>query len=68
MMNCRQATALLSQALDRELTLAERAELKIHLMMCSGCRNFGQQMHELRDITRLYAKGSPTEKNSDDEP
>jgi hypothetical protein len=24
-------------------------------------------MHELRDITRLYAKGSSTEKNSDDE-
>ena len=67
MMNCRQATALLSQALDRELTLEERAELKVHLMMCSGCRNFGQQMHELRDITRLYAKGSSTEKNCDDE-
>jgi len=68
MMNCKQATALMSQALDRRLTIAERAELKLHLMMCSGCRNFGQQMHELRDITRLYAKGTSTEKNNDDEP
>jgi len=25
--------------------------------MCSGCRNFAQQMNLLREITRTYAKG-----------
>ncbi len=57
MMNCKQATALLSQQMDRPLTLRERMSLRFHTMMCSGCRNFDDQMHDLRHITRVYAKG-----------
>lgn len=57
MMNCKEATALLSQQMDRPLTRKERLLLKFHLMMCSGCSNFDNQMHDLRQITRVYAKG-----------
>lgn len=57
MMNCKEATALLSQQMDRPLTRKERLLLKFHLMMCSGCNNFDNQMHDLRQITRVYAKG-----------
>jgi hypothetical protein len=57
MMNCRKATRLLSEAQDRELSLPERAALRLHLMLCSGCRHFGMQIPTLRQIARAYAKG-----------
>jgi predicted anti-sigma-YlaC factor YlaD len=57
MLNCRAATQLLSEALDRELSLADRMNLKMHVMMCSGCRNFGQQMKVLRAASDHYAGG-----------
>lgn len=58
MMNCQQATRLLSDAQERELSLKDRATLKLHVMMCSGCHNFAKQMGVLRNIARDYAKGS----------
>lgn len=65
MMNCQQATRLLSDEQERELSLKDRATLKFHLMMCSGCRNFGKQMGTLRDIAHHYARGSENEKDAD---
>lgn len=64
MMNCQQATRLLSDAQERELSLKDRAALKFHVMMCSGCRNFGKQMGTLRDIAHGYAKGTETDENA----
>lgn len=61
MMNCQQATRLLSDAQELKLSLKGRAALKMHVMMCSGCRNFAQQMGDLRDIARAYAKGTEAE-------
>ncbi len=52
MLDCRQATQLMSQRMDRRLGLAERMGLKLHLMMCGGCRNFGRQMNFLRESLR----------------
>ncbi|WP_027856776.1 zf-HC2 domain-containing protein [Marinobacterium jannaschii] len=65
MMNCKQATRMLSDAQERPLTLKERSTLKLHLMMCSGCRNFGDQMQSLRGFARDYSHkpgdGDPSE-------
>ncbi len=52
MMNCQQATRLMSEAQERPLSLKEQAELKVHTLICSGCRQFGQQMLLLRQLTR----------------
>jgi predicted anti-sigma-YlaC factor YlaD len=57
MMNCQQTTRLLSDALERELSIKERTSLKVHTMMCSGCRNFGKQMGTLRGLTHEFVKG-----------
>lgn len=57
MLNCREATRLHSEAQERELTFKERTLLRMHVAMCSGCRNFGEQMKFLRDAMRAYAKG-----------
>lgn len=58
MKNCREITRLLSEAQERELTLNERASLRLHTMICSGCRNFGRQVDILRDISRAYSRGA----------
>lgn len=57
MLNCKEATQLLSESLDRELSLSDRMNLKMHVMMCSGCRNFGRQMQVLRAASDDYASG-----------
>lgn len=58
MMNCRQATELLSQSLDRPLTFQEKMKLRFHLVICSGCRNFSLHMGKLRSYSRTYVSMS----------
>jgi len=57
MMNCREATQLMSASQERKLSLPERMLLGMHTMMCKGCYNYKQQMRTLRTISRAYAKG-----------
>jgi hypothetical protein len=38
MMNCKEATQLMSHDLDRKLSRAERLGLWLHLLVCKGCR------------------------------
>ncbi len=57
-MNCRQATRALSDAQDRNVCLRVRVELKLHVMMCSRCRNFAEHMAVLRTLARAYAKNT----------
>ena len=59
MMNCKSATQLLSQKLDRDLSLAEKAGLKLHTSMCSGCRNVGEQMQALQSLSKNFVKQQP---------
>jgi hypothetical protein len=52
MMNCREATALMSQEQDRRLSLAERIGLRLHVLICTGCTNYRRQMAVLRAACR----------------
>ncbi|WP_175697858.1 zf-HC2 domain-containing protein [Burkholderia ambifaria] len=45
---CRDVTRLLSDALDRSLTLHERLQVRVHLPACSGCRAYRGQIAVLR--------------------
>lgn len=53
-MNCKDATRLMSEEQDRPLGTGERASLKFHLFICSGCSNFRQQLGALRRMCRHY--------------
>lgn len=66
MLNCTEATRLFSESQERKLDFKERMSLKMHSTMCSGCRNFGEQMKALRLTARAYAKseGDGTERNT----
>lgn len=57
MLNCYEVTRLLSAAQDRPLSLQERLRLRLHLLLCGGCRHFGQHMKVLRLSARGFARG-----------
>lgn len=61
MMNCKQATRLLSESQDRSLTTKEKMTLKLHITLCSACRRFGQQMHQIRALSKAYSNPESTE-------
>ena len=52
MMNCREAARLMSDELDRELGASRRFALRLHLLLCRGCRHYRQQMAFLRRACR----------------
>jgi len=56
MLNCRDATRLMSEAQDHTLTLPQRISLKIHTVICKGCKNFERQMNALHQISKSYVK------------
>jgi hypothetical protein len=55
MMNCHDATFLMSQGRERALTFSERMKLRLHVGMCRGCANFERQLPRLGDAARAYA-------------
>jgi len=57
MLNCRQATELMSQEQDRPLTLVERLGLRLHVWICAGCNNYRRQMGILRAACRRFGSG-----------
>lgn len=48
MLSCKQASQIISQSLDRPLTMRERFALKLHLLICKYCKRFSQQIHSIR--------------------
>lgn len=54
MLSCKEATRLMSAGQDRKLGAAEKLQLRLHLAVCSGCRNFRSQMDFLRAACRGF--------------
>ena len=46
--DCKEASRLLSQAMDQKLPLWDRARLRLHLAVCDACANFSHQLQLLR--------------------
>jgi len=63
MLNCKQATELMSQERDRALAFKERLGLRFHVAMCSGCRNYRKQMAFLHEACARYSDAGPKRKN-----
>jgi hypothetical protein len=57
MMNCKEATRLLSEKKDRPLSGKEKTSLTFHTLICSACRNFGKQMDSISIFAQSYIKG-----------
>ncbi len=44
MLNCKNASKLISQSLDRKLNFNERLQLRFHLFICRACTLFNQNL------------------------
>ena len=47
-LSCQQASRLLSQQQDEQLTFGKRVRLRLHLMYCDACTNVSRQFDTLR--------------------
>lgn len=48
---CRRHTDLISRQLDEPLTPGQAFGLRVHILICSGCRRFQAQLRGLRDLS-----------------
>lgn len=51
MLSCKETTVMVSQSLDRKLSLRERINVKLHLLICEGCRRMVKQMKLIRALS-----------------
>jgi len=56
MATCKEVSELLSQGQDRPLGRGEKLKLNIHLLLCKGCRNFGNQLVFIRGAVKRYVE------------
>ncbi len=54
---CREIHQLVSEGMDRPLTLVERARMRLHLMVCDACTRFDTQMLLIRRAMRRLSDG-----------
>lgn len=61
---CREVHRLVSEGMDRKLTMLERLRMRLHLVMCEACTLFNRQMALMRNAMQRIAHG-PEGKNGD---
>ena len=54
MLSCKEVSHLVSESLDRKLSLWQRIQVRVHLLMCRFCSRFRNQTLFLRDAARHY--------------
>ncbi len=48
-LSCREASRLISESLDRDLTRRERWSLRLHTLLCTACQRFARQAKMIRE-------------------
>ena len=56
MLSCRELSDQADAFLDEEMPFAKRMQVRLHLMMCSGCNRFVDQMRMTRSLITTEAK------------
>ena len=61
MLTCKHTSRLISEGQERQLSLKERINLRLHVWMCNNCRRFEQQIVAMRKIIKSeWATGAAT--------
>ena len=64
-MSCRQVAGLISRDEIPALRWWQRAEIRMHLIMCVHCRRYATQMRAIGDgIRRLFDVSTPNEEET----
>lgn len=56
MLSCKEVTFLISESMDRWLSLHQRADLNTHLRICKFCPRYRRQLLLTRETLRRYAR------------
>ena len=59
-LTCRQATKLMLEDEDDEITAQDRVALQVHVRICFACARFVGQLNFMRRATRAWRKHSET--------
>jgi len=51
---CKEVHRLVSEQLDRDLSLVEKSRLRLHMLVCDACNNFSAQMTLIRRAMRQF--------------
>ncbi len=54
---CKEVHRLVSEGMDRDLSLVERTRVRLHLIVCEACTRFNGQMDLLRRAMRTMPPG-----------
>ncbi len=52
MLSCKQISQLVSDSFERELGFWERAQLKLHVLMCKMCAGHKRDLEQLREMIK----------------
>jgi len=68
MLSCKEATKLISESLDRPLSLRQRISVAMHVLMCRFCARYRRQLQLMRLALNGLAKdkGRSLEATPDD--
>jgi predicted anti-sigma-YlaC factor YlaD len=58
---CEEASRLMSDGLDRELSSVERIALRAHLISCRSCKRFRRQLRVIDEAARSSREDMPDE-------
>ena len=61
-LKCERSTQLVSEGLDRDLSLSERCAIRLHYVACWSCRRFAKQMDQVRAAFRQHPDLQPSDK------
>jgi len=50
MFSCKKITSMISESMDRDLSLYKRMGIRFHLMMCALCRRYQKQLLFIRSV------------------
>ncbi|MFC3107898.1 zf-HC2 domain-containing protein [Undibacterium arcticum] len=56
MATCKEIHRLVSEGLDRDLSVIERTKMRLHLLICDACTNFSGQMQLIRKAMHKMAQ------------
>lgn len=57
---CREMVSLMSESMERRLSLGEFLKLRLHLLVCAWCARYLRQINFLRSVLRGH-RGTNTE-------
>jgi hypothetical protein len=56
---CQQTVEMISESMERPLSLQERIKLKLHLWICVWCQWYMEHLQVIRDASRAQAEKAP---------